>query len=79
MRGFLIDRVVPAELGATSYHARVAANALAMVERELAAGSAPLDRRARALEGLGMRDETDLCRQLRNGEADFCAAPRCCR
>ena len=76
MREFLVDRVVTAELGATSYHARVAANALAMVERELAAGSAPLDRRARALGGLGIRDEADLCRQLRDGEVDLAAA-RC--
>jgi hypothetical protein len=71
VREFLVDRVVTAELGATSYHARVAANALAIVERELAAGPDPLERRGRALGRLGIRDEADLCQQLRVGQVDL--------
>jgi len=71
VREFLTDRVVAAELGPTSYHARVAANALAIVERELAAGPAPHERRARALARLGVQDEAELCHQLRSGAADL--------
>jgi len=70
VREFLTDRVVAADLGATSYHARVAANALAIVERELAAGPAPHERRSRALARMGVHDEAELCRQLRSGPAD---------
>jgi hypothetical protein len=36
VRGYLTDDVMPATTGQVSFHARVAANVLAIVERELA-------------------------------------------
>jgi aminoglycoside phosphotransferase (APT) family kinase protein len=39
VRGFLLDDVVPATSGRVSFHARVAANAVAIVERQLAQDS----------------------------------------
>ena len=39
VRGFLLDDVVPATSGRVSFHARVAANVVAIVERELAQDS----------------------------------------
>ena len=36
VRGFLLDDVVPGTTGRISFHARVAANVIAIVERELA-------------------------------------------
>lgn len=39
VRGFLLDDVVPATSGRVSFHARVAANAIAIVERQLAQDS----------------------------------------
>ena len=39
VRGFLTEGVMPATSGRLSFHARVAANMLAIVERELAQGS----------------------------------------
>jgi hypothetical protein len=53
-----------------SYHARVAANVLATVERELAAGERPLERRAAALAALGVHDEQELCASIREGRLE---------
>jgi aminoglycoside phosphotransferase (APT) family kinase protein len=67
VREFLSDQVVGGSEGSLSYHARVAANVLGMVSRELAAGERPLQRRALALAGLGVLDEEGLCAALRAG------------
>lgn len=64
-----LDTEVRAETGgAVNFHARVAANALRMVERELLAGD-PVDATA-ALAGLGFLDETQLATAIRAGHLD---------
>lgn len=70
VREFLADQVVAGTDGSLSYHARVAANVLGMVSRELAAGEGPIQRRALALAGLGATDEAGLCAALRAGELE---------
>jgi hypothetical protein len=57
VREFLADDVLPATEGRLQFHARVAANVLAQVERELDLG-APSDRRT----------DAELCAAIRNGE-----------
>ncbi|WP_238391584.1 MULTISPECIES: DUF6285 domain-containing protein [unclassified Mycolicibacterium] len=52
-----------ADVGAVNFHARVAANALRIVERELQQGSS-------APELLGFADEQDLAAAIRSGELD---------
>jgi Domain of unknown function (DUF6285) len=51
------------------FQARVAANALRMVERELTAGTEPGTAEA-ALTGLGFTDEAELAAAIRAGELD---------
>ncbi len=70
VREFLAGQVMAETEGATAYHARVAANVLAMVGRELDAGGPPLQRRALALAGLGVHDEAGLCAAIRSGAID---------
>lgn len=70
VREFLADQVMTQTEGALAYHARVAANVLATVGRELAAGDGPAQRRALALAGLGVTDEVGLCAALRSGGLD---------
>ncbi|HEY9313830.1 phosphotransferase family protein [Williamsia sp.] len=68
---WLRTTVMPdAAAGSTRFEARVAANVLDIVERELAAGDIPLDRRRAALEELGFESETDLAIELRAGRAN---------
>jgi hypothetical protein len=50
-----------------AFHARVAVNALRMVERELALAPAQQAAHAAALAELGCTDETDLARRIRAG------------
>ena len=59
VREFLSDEVMPATEGRVQFHARVAANVLAQVERELALGP-PADPAADAA----------LCEEIRAGEFD---------
>ena len=73
VRDFLERHAMPALEGHAAFHARVAANALAIVERQLELG--PADeaaerQRLRALLGLdGSLDELnrELCRRIRSG------------
>lgn len=65
---FLDDDVRNATTGQVNFHARVAANALRMVERELANPGEP-DVRA-ALDELGFADEAALAAAIRSGELD---------
>ncbi|BBX04004.1 hypothetical protein BST36_01935 [Mycolicibacterium moriokaense] len=58
----------PADAGAVNFHARVAANVLRIVERELLDG--PATDVSAALEGLGYADETALAMAIRAGDLD---------
>ncbi|WP_024444716.1 DUF6285 domain-containing protein [Mycolicibacterium iranicum] len=65
--GFL-DTDVRAVGGQTGFHARVAANVLRIVERELLDDT---DKPVRAsLAGLGFDDETELAEAIRDGRLD---------
>ncbi|KZS61625.1 DUF6285 domain-containing protein [Mycobacterium ostraviense] len=65
---FLEGDVRSATSGQVNFHARVAVNALRIVERELLSPS-DVDARA-ALAGLGFADEADLAASIRAGELD---------
>lgn len=65
---FLETDVRQATSGQVNFHARVAANVLRTVERELLAGG-DADARA-ALAGLGFDDEAGLAAAIRAGELD---------
>ena len=67
VREFLTDRVMAETTGGLAFHARVAANVLAMVERELRDGPAAALARAVALDDLGVRTERELAAALRAG------------
>lgn len=63
-----LDGQVRAVGGQVGFHARVAANVLRTVERELLdAGDGPV---RDALAGLGFADEISLAQAVRNGELD---------
>jgi hypothetical protein len=70
---FLRDEVLPALDGRLAFHARVAANVLDIVRRELATGdAAAADERARLAALLGREGDAatlnaELCRGLREG------------
>ena len=70
VREFLLGTVVNETTGATSFHARVAANALAIVERELALGDRAGHEYQALLTALGAPDEAVLAAQIRAGEHD---------
>lgn len=52
------------------FHARVAANMLAMVERELVLGPAQARAHAARLEQLGVADDAELAAAIRAGKLD---------
>ncbi|MGK2947912.1 MAG: phosphotransferase family protein [Acidimicrobiales bacterium] len=56
--------------GRLSFHARVAVNALRMVERELAMGPEPEAAHQARLSQLGCADDADLAAKIRAGELD---------
>jgi hypothetical protein len=70
VREFLTATVMPATSGAVSFHARVAANALAVVERELALGPAHADAHERRLQRVGIGSTRELCLAIRAGRFD---------
>lgn len=63
-----LDTEVRAVGGQTGFHARVAANVLRIVERELLDDTDGPVRAA--LGGLGFTDETELARAIRDGRLD---------
>lgn len=63
-----LDTEVRAVGGQTGFHARVAANVLRIVERELSDDTNGPVREA--LGGLGFADETELARAIRDGRLD---------
>ncbi len=56
--------------GRLAFHARVAVNALRMVERELAQGPGPALAHRAALSVLGCQDDADLAARIRSGSLD---------
>jgi hydroxymethylglutaryl-CoA reductase len=70
VREFLADDVLPGTSGRLSFHARVAANVVGIVERELARGAEQAERRRRALAPLGVASEAELASAIRAGELD---------
>lgn len=65
---FLETDVRESTSGQVNFHARVAANVLRIVERELLAG--PDDSVADALADIGFDDEAQLAAAIRSGELD---------
>jgi hypothetical protein len=81
VRSFLETRAVPELKGHTAFHARVAANALAIVARELTQGPSSADMETGRLEALlghsGPLEELnrELCRRIRAGTLDIASEP----
>lgn len=76
VQGFLTDDMVPMLQGQPRFHARVAANAIAIVRRELELGNAlETAERSRLMELLGEEDSRDalnelLARRIRSGDPE---------
>ncbi len=70
VREFLEGDVARSVEGRVKFHARVAANALAIVERELALGPAHAEARAARWRALGVADDEELAAAIRGGELD---------
>jgi hypothetical protein len=70
VREFLSEQVMPATEGRLSFHARVAANVVAQIERELTLGPGFAAAHATRLEQLGFADDTELCAAIRSGDFD---------
>ena len=70
VREFLEGDVMGATEGRVRFHARVAGRALAIVERELAAGSRPALDHAARLAGLGFGSDAELAAAIRSGALD---------
>lgn len=69
-RGFLSDTVMGATQGHVSFHTRVAANVLGIVERQLLLGPAQEERFRSGLSGLGAASAAELCEAIRRGDFD---------
>jgi NAD(P)H-dependent FMN reductase len=67
---FLRNDVMPVSDGSLKYHARVAANILKLVSRELDAGPTPEQSFQDELEDLGFQDRTELAKAIRDGRID---------
>jgi hypothetical protein len=70
VREFLRDEVLPQTDGRLQFHARVAANVLGIVEREVALGPAYATAHAQRLAGLGVADDAELAAAIRDGRLD---------
>jgi hypothetical protein len=70
VREWLERDVLPATEGRLQFHARVAVNVLAMVERELAMGDQQAAAHAARLASLGCIDDAELAGRIRRGELD---------
>ncbi|HEX6493248.1 MAG TPA: DUF6285 domain-containing protein [Candidatus Dormibacteraeota bacterium] len=70
VREFLEDDVLPGTEGRLRFHARVAANVLGIVERELALGEAQDAAHRADLARLGVASEAELAAAIRGGELD---------
>lgn len=70
VEGYLRDKVLPSSDGATGFEARVAANVLAMVGRELVIGKGAAAAHGERLGGLGFADDAALAGAIRGGACD---------
>jgi aminoglycoside phosphotransferase (APT) family kinase protein len=70
VREFLETEVMDSADGGLRFHARVAANALAIVERELASGPDQVVAHAARLGALGVADDAELAAAIRSGKMD---------
>lgn len=70
VRRFLTDDVLAATSGRTGFHVRVAANALATVERELGLQDTLVSNRRARLADLGFASERQLAAAIRSGQVD---------
>jgi hypothetical protein len=70
VREWIERDVLAATDGRLRFHARVAANVLSMVERELQLGPAQAEAHARRLATLGCADDAELARRIRDGSLD---------
>jgi hypothetical protein len=70
VREFLRDEVLPQTEGRLQFHARVAANVLGIVEREVALGPAYDAAHAQRLAKLGVADDAELAAAIRDGRLD---------
>lgn len=70
VREWLERDVMTATEGRLKFHARVAANVLAMVERELAVGDEQSDAHEQRLASLGLSDDAEFAAAIRAGDLD---------
>ncbi len=70
VRSWISDELSPTLSGAQRFDARVAANMLAMVERELKVGEQHRIEHRAGLAALGMADDVELAAALRSGSLD---------
>jgi hypothetical protein len=70
VREFLEGDVADATEGRVRFHARVAARALAIVERELASSERMAAAHAERLAGLGFGSDAELAAAIRSGACD---------
>lgn len=70
VREFLATDVEPQLEGRLRYHLKVAANVLAIVERELQLGEAHAARHAERLKRLGFESDERLAAAIRSGQLD---------
>ena len=70
VREWIERDVIPGTEGRLQFHARVALNVLAMVERELAEGPQQAAGHAERLAILGVADEAELAASIRDGALD---------
>ncbi len=70
VREWIERDLLPTTQGRTKFHARVAANVLAMVEREILAGDAQHGRHRERLASLEMVDDVELATAIRDGSLD---------
>jgi hypothetical protein len=70
VREWLEREVMSATEGRLRFHARVAANVLAIVERELELGGGQAARHRDRLDLLGVTDDAELAERIRSGDLD---------
>jgi len=70
VRAFLAGEVAETSTGRLRFHAKVAANVVDMVSREIVLGEEAEVRRRARLERLGVKDEAELASAIRSGAMD---------
>lgn len=71
VREFLQNDVMATTSGRVQFHARVAANVLAMIEREISFGPEMLRAHTEGLTSLGIATEAELATAIRTGSIDY--------